>query len=1145
MAPTVASESDEVQSLVKANKPQDLAASAPATLQERLPLQLLQQLMLHPEVDAKQRFNLKRMLETADDNGMLTVRYRYAKNRTAGRLYAAASISLQSCSHRIRHTLMSNDMVDIDIVNCFPTFLEQLCRQRAWPAPLLTDYVARRNEWLLEVMQRCHVTRDHAKELFLSLTNGGRVRAWMAKHRVTRQPPAMVNDYDEELQVLRKHIWNAFPEHHEAAEQRAKENMAKGKLPNPYASCQSYVLDTMENDCLAQMRKFFETNGWVVGVLVFDGCMIYANKDRPITRLDLDNCSDAVEQAVGYRVRLEIKPMDQGYALNPFCTKLGSFAKVARIVKNQARYVSELSHVFPSSANRHLIKSPTGSGKTKYVSIKFAQLVQQYPSKCFVVLSHRCSITEQHRKDFSLLGFVHYEEDGAAESLRIITTLDSLVKFQRPIDFLYIDELESLLQHVFSSTLNAKQQHVWRLLLQTCNNAQLVICSDADFGDLSLTFFEQVLRSQATAFGIDTRASAVLLENVARGVPKTINVCQSKHQWFAVLEQTLSNPLSKIFIGCDSKAEAQMLNCKIAMLIARLDGEDIEAAKASIQLYTSEDGDRADLANAKAKWADKRVVICSPTIVSGTDYNNTAVPFTAVMGFYVNRGLTLGAEDAAQQLERCRQVTPIPGQDWHVCLYVTEAGASDTDSNKYPTDVDEIASNLVLLAQSYQHCSAGAGVSSATPSSLTYVSALGETMLRRDDPFVELYLNFLRKRNLSKNQLRSTLMYMYRLRGHTVVTVVEQPHRAISDIWHAERSLLSGLRQEEVLLFADWFDLESASILPKMEAVKAFLGSSADDSELTPQQLAKTQLVLVRAIRTMNEVLHATPTTEAIAMCHSVPLVRKLLTKEKTLKGYLQFRSLCRTSVGNHDEEHNVTFLTDSDRALLTVLDLVEREVLHAKRFEVLSWSEDALRTAARKPAKVPPQLNELITTLKRFPVGEKLKLVDLSSLYNVYKWVCHVYNFFCTTTSDGDRKQTMLQTRTIRAVPAATHKLPKKKSVSAGKQCCSNCNHVKSSGAFHQGKGECKDCRTTLAQFYIAESNKELLARYIEICGHQPSYSSSQYRINEPIVADIIDSQTKLHALWSMPPCPMADLLQEQQQSASSCEISSGCLDM
>ena len=63
-------------------------------------------------------------------------------------------------------------------------------------------------------------------------------------------------------------------------------------------------------------------------------------------------------------------------------------------------------------------------------------------------------------------------------------------------------------------------------------------------------------------------------------------------------------------------------------------GEVAFISDADILLYTSTDGDCATLTNADEAWSEAKVVICSPTIIYGVDYNNKDHSFTTVMGHY-------------------------------------------------------------------------------------------------------------------------------------------------------------------------------------------------------------------------------------------------------------------------------------------------------------------------------------------------------------------------------------------------------------------------------------------------------------------------------------------------------------------------------
>jgi hypothetical protein len=104
--------------------------------------------------------------------------------------------------------------IDIDIANAHPCILSQLCSKNNWPSPKLQDYVNNREFYLQSVMDRCIVTRNQAKELFLRLSYGGTFVKWMRDELIdfsdiSKHPPHFVAEFERELRTLRNLIVHA------------------------------------------------------------------------------------------------------------------------------------------------------------------------------------------------------------------------------------------------------------------------------------------------------------------------------------------------------------------------------------------------------------------------------------------------------------------------------------------------------------------------------------------------------------------------------------------------------------------------------------------------------------------------------------------------------------------------------------------------------------------------------------------------------------------------------------------------------------------------------------------------------------------------------------------------------------------------
>ena len=150
----------------------------------------------------------------------VTVSYSYTIPQF-GRVYAKKPYcSIGSLPREIRGTLASDYYVDIDINNCHPVLLVQLCGKHKINCSALRTYVNNRDDYLNKVIQEYQCTRDDAKTLFLELMYGGSYKAWSANIETDKKEPvwlleiinnikgvypALLENYKDEIKLLQEH----------------------------------------------------------------------------------------------------------------------------------------------------------------------------------------------------------------------------------------------------------------------------------------------------------------------------------------------------------------------------------------------------------------------------------------------------------------------------------------------------------------------------------------------------------------------------------------------------------------------------------------------------------------------------------------------------------------------------------------------------------------------------------------------------------------------------------------------------------------------------------------------------------------------------------------------------------------------------
>jgi hypothetical protein len=236
----------------------------------------------------EERKKFERYCELFSEPGLLpdtvctSVSY-YQTTPGIGRFYATEALSMQGFSKGIRGELARGIYHDIDMDNCHPVFLLGLCRTNNWEAPELRNYVEHREE----VLKLVHPDRSQAKMIMLALMYGSALPP-------TTKPCPVIDRYKREMKRLSYLVFNRYP-------------IAPKKAKNPQFSRMSLVLQDIENIVLMEMVAFFGRVGYQVGVLVFDGMMIYRKNQEPLSEHLLRECEMHIREATRWEIKLSEK----------------------------------------------------------------------------------------------------------------------------------------------------------------------------------------------------------------------------------------------------------------------------------------------------------------------------------------------------------------------------------------------------------------------------------------------------------------------------------------------------------------------------------------------------------------------------------------------------------------------------------------------------------------------------------------------------------------------------------------------------------------------------------------------------------------------------------------------------------------------
>lgn len=261
---------------------------------------------------------LKKMLY-AINNDVLVSKF---KQHDEGRLNACNSVSLQTTTRPVRHLLAEDNYTDIDIVNCHPVILEQLCKSKGISTPYLSEMVHHRDEIFEEIMAKNSMSKSDVKMIVLSLLYGGTA----SYTRVWYKPPRLVG-FAQEIKWIMQKVCGLEKKLLQTITRRRK---SKGKDFNHLGSCMSVILQRVENSILECMELYFERLCPLTSMIpVHDGMMI------PKTDVDLkphfEECQKFIFRETGYLVKIVQKEMTEHLGLTEYPEVYPEIQQVSKV----------------------------------------------------------------------------------------------------------------------------------------------------------------------------------------------------------------------------------------------------------------------------------------------------------------------------------------------------------------------------------------------------------------------------------------------------------------------------------------------------------------------------------------------------------------------------------------------------------------------------------------------------------------------------------------------------------------------------------------------------------------------------------------------------------------------------------------------
>ena len=301
------------------------------------------------------------------------------------------------------------------------------------------------------------------------------------------------------------------------------------------------------------------------------------------------------------------------------------------------------------------IKSPYDTGKTTLLKT----ITPQYKSILFV--SYRITLSENLLGGFSdfEIYYNRFMED------KIICQVDSLDKLTfGSYDLIIIDESESILNHFSAGSLK-NQKDTFELFCSYLYNAKKIICLDGDLGNRT--------KKIISVFG-----KQKMITNEVKKDTNHFILTPNEEYFNKDIDETIEKKKNIVIVSMSES------HCK------KLYAKYKDNYKCIIYTSSTGDNDKKLLANVEKIWINYQIIIYSPSIESGVDFN---VENYIEKIYVVLCSQSTSQRGLNQMIKRCRKIN-----NKNILVYTNNLNLQDQNVlNYYYYNISEIMAFYCLL----------------------------------------------------------------------------------------------------------------------------------------------------------------------------------------------------------------------------------------------------------------------------------------------------------------------------------------------------------------------------------------------------------------------------------------------------------------
>jgi hypothetical protein len=339
------------------------------------------------------------------------------------------------------------------------------------------------------------------------------------------------------------------------------------------------------------------------------------------------------------------------------------------------KLTSEIDKFFNTDIKTFSIKSPYDTGKTKLLQ----RIFNKYQPKKILWLSYRKTLTNDILGSFAeSFNFKDYQNK-EYNADRLIIQLESLLKLKPNMmfaddefdipsyDLVIIDEIESILSHFDSPTFKNQSREVFNWMNEILKVSNKMIVLDGDINDRTYNF-------------INNFGSSINFVNNIKINKRKFFITTQKDSFIKDIINDVNNNKKIVICSMSSKKCSDIYD-----IIEK------ECKDKKVLIYTGKTDDRnkLDLKDVNEHWSKCDVLIYSPTIESGVNFDMPY--FDKIYGIVCLHSTSQRA--FCQMLSRVRKINDSTIKILNVNFNITLNEI--TENNKY--QYDEIKHSLINL----------------------------------------------------------------------------------------------------------------------------------------------------------------------------------------------------------------------------------------------------------------------------------------------------------------------------------------------------------------------------------------------------------------------------------------------------------------